>query len=321
MAHGFAERRRFAIDLDPGPLATLRSMPIRNRMFVGGLLAALAGAWADAMEASATWFAAHAETIARLRALGGRPFLVIGDSTSNYYDCASVRGEAWLLPMIFGFPALTARGLGTQPGEAAVAARALLAALGEMPAGMPVLLRFGHADAVFTHKIRRLRAGPLHFDPDEFAAFSRHVIARYVAFLERAVPGPLRARVVVLGLLPSAIPAPMWAETGLLAFHAESLRAEIGATAFSARLERLELLSLAAVQIEQRRFNALLRDAVALLGFGYADHLDLLLDPYGNPVTAVLPRPGEHHLDRVGLHPLLTAPLWHMLDAVPAPPA
>ena len=75
------------------------------------------------------------------------------------------------------------------------------------------------------------------------------------------------------------------------------------------------------MQIEQRRFNTLLRDAVAPLGFGYADHLDLLLDPYGSPVTAVLPRPGEHHLDRVGLHPLLTAPLWHMLDAVPAPPA
>jgi hypothetical protein len=56
----------------------------------------------------------------------------------------------------------------------------------------------------------------------------------------------------------------------------------------------------------------------ALARAGYADHLDLLLDPYGCPARAILPPPGEHHLDLAGLHPLLAAPLWSPLDALPA---
>lgn len=308
MRYGFAERRRFAITLDPEPLAELQALPIRNRSFVTHLLAAVSEAFVAAAGGDlADWLDVHAAVIERLSGLGAVPFVLVGDSTTSAYAVSSVRDGQWLLAIASSHPGISARALGTPASVRAEPARQLIRRLAAAQSGLPLLLKFGPVDAVFTHKIRRLEHGPSAFDAAEFDAFSREAIGRYLGFLDAVVARP-RNRVTVVGLVPSAVPATMW--QALLEFHGAPVRNRLGAAEFAARLQGLEILPGIAAQRDLRRFNAVLQRGARSLGFGYLDHLDALLDAYGRPAEAL---PGEHHLDLARVHPVVAGSLWNLL--------
>jgi hypothetical protein len=103
LTHGYAENRSFTCGVLPDGLDGLRCLAIFNRDYIVRLFRSLFFAQArNARTAERLWQGIDLGMIECLRAMGGSPYVVIGDSHVSRYLRRTSLDERWLaaLPMV-----------------------------------------------------------------------------------------------------------------------------------------------------------------------------------------------------------------------------
>jgi hypothetical protein len=244
---------------------------------------------------------------------GALPYVVIGDSHSRHLVRRSARDGRWLLPVHFLCTGSSAQGLANPTSLSGWNHRiaALLQALGEAEAPMPVLFEFGQVDVEFVFTFKRLSEGRRAFEPDAFADFVRGTVDSYLGFLEGAVPERLRPGATVASIFPPSLSDAAWRQ-GYINAHIADLHGEADAGALSARLRDIDIPAEAARTAQHRQFNDRLAAGAAARGFGFLDVFGPLVGDLG---TVHRPYRGlaagrDHHLSYGALARPVVEALW-----------
>jgi hypothetical protein len=318
LLHGFAERRRFPIDLAPAQLERLYDLPIENRTYVTNLLAAIGSqivsqANVDA-EIEAKW-----PSIACLQRIGAVPFLLIGSSDARNYGVTSVRGNRWLLPLRLVEYSVTAMSLGERNSELARRIRRFIGIVDRLSAGAPVssLMKFGQVDVEFAYNLSRVRDEHPTFVQQHFEAFCARSIGRYGAFLDDLAARPVRRRITCASIFPSSVSDAAWAD-GFLLGHAGSLSSLLDAAELERRCHAVEIPQQPVRTNMNRYYNDLLRACVNERGYRFSNDFDVLLNPYGVIDDAYVRVGGgrDCHIDLPSTTRELSLLVWKMVEDV-----
>lgn len=146
----------------------------------------------------------------KIDALGGQPFILIGDSHStSWHDLQTSAVAEWHLDYWIFCAGASASGLSNPASRLQYGNRILsfIKRLNALDGGqsVPILLKFGQVDLEFVFHHRRIRSGSLVFDRTEFDAFKREVVARYVGFLTAHLTAADLARVTVMNVNPPVL--------------------------------------------------------------------------------------------------------------------
>jgi hypothetical protein len=173
------------------------------------------------------------------------------------------------------------------------------------------VFKFGQVDVEFVHAFKRLEAGAQAFDPSGFEAFADETVARYVGFLDQAVPARLRERASVAGLFPPALSDAAWRQ-GYVNAHIANLHGPADDAALAERLAGLDIPTLAERTRLHARFDERLRTAAEAAGFGFLDQLRPLLGPEGVVRKALLggAAGANHHLGYAASRQAVLDGLW-----------
>jgi hypothetical protein len=311
---GVREAMAQALAHDPSPAEWMVENAFRSRLALAPVdLAAMeiARALAEALPDNPPRVKS---LVGMMRAKGALPYAVVGDSHSAQLVRRAWRDDRWLLPLHQLCTGASARGLANPEAAAGAGAkvRAFLDALAGAP--MPVVLKFGQVDIEFVFTFKRLETDATAFDERAFDAFAEETVDRYVAFLQEAVPKPLRARTWVAGVFPPALSDRAWRE-GYVNAHIADLHGPADTKALRAGLARLELPPLAERTRLHKAFNTRLFGAADAAGFKVMFGFKALLDEGGavRPRYLGRARGGNHHLGYAATRAPVLEQLWKVV--------
>ncbi|HEV2302835.1 MAG TPA: hypothetical protein VGR91_14810 [Stellaceae bacterium] len=215
LVYGLDEDRQGPFAPLPDGLSAVRSLEIPNAEYRQRLYRAIFFAQLrNPATADRLWNTFDAAFIDDLRAMGGIPYYVVGDSHADRYRCRAAFEGEWLAPLPLICTGGTAIGLARETSRTGYGARILQWAerAAGRPGGLtvPVFLKFGGLDAEFLWMSRRIEKGLYRFPVDEFCEFAEMSVAKYGGFLEalRDIAGARQLR--VCSVFPSVLTQADW---------------------------------------------------------------------------------------------------------------
>jgi hypothetical protein len=279
LAHGYAENRTFTCGVLPDGLDGIRSLAVFNPNYIVRLFRSLFFAQArNARTPERLWKGIDPGLIECLRAMGGSPYVVIGDSHVSRYLRRTSLGEQWLaaLPMVCdGGSAMRLAGENSRMGKRILRwARGMAEA--EPPFDLPIFLKFGGIDAEFLWVRTRIRKGIYRFSVNEFTAFADESVACYGRFLDALTTLMDRRRLRVCAAYPAVLDDANWA-AGFLSIQRASdqdhLASELKKTEIPDRSMRTHL---------RRLYNEYLVDMCRAKSLIFVDDFSPFIDQDGN---------------------------------------
>jgi hypothetical protein len=178
LTQGYAEHRNLTCGVLPDGLDGIRSLAPLNRDYIVRLFRSLFfGQARNARTVDRLWHGIDPGLIECLRAMGGRPYVVIGDSHVTRYLRRTSLDERWLaaLPMQCNGGAATRLAAGDS--RIGFGARIVQWAGATTGSGhrfdLPVFLKFGGIDAEFLWVRMRIKQEIYRFSIDEFDDFAQ----------------------------------------------------------------------------------------------------------------------------------------------------
>jgi hypothetical protein len=304
LRHGLPERRLAPMAIDIGHFEALARLPIADTTFRASLLSNLATNISEGLrhpygpDIAQRW-----PCLRRLRALGARPFLVVGDSHAHQFVIPGVQESGWLLPIRVSCEAGSAAGLGNPASRTGYgnALQTLMRDLEPLPDfdRLPVLVQFGQVDIEFVYHFRRIRDGRITYDPQHYRRFCDEVLEAYLRFLVSLFPPVRRSQVVLVSIFPPAVSDAAW-KAGWFNDQIAARETNLSLEGIARGIRMLEVADLRERTRVHLHFNHLLRLRCGHHGFRFMDAAtpllgaDELLDPrYVSPETAGF----DHHIN------------------------
>ena len=316
LAHGVDEQR----DVSGGTLADglpeLAALAIPDHAYAGRLFRNLFfGQLENPRTAARLWQGIDGALIESIRAMGGVPYFIIGDSHANHYRRHASDGTAWLapLPMVcHGGSAirLTGDDAGTPHGSR-ILRWARSAAYLPTKFDVPIFLNFGGIDADFFWAWRRLRKRAYRFSIDEFDDWARESVAQYGAFLDTLGSIVDRKMLRISSVFPTALGEAEWAEQFVHAYQGTPERDRQLAT----ELNKLEIPDLPGRTKLRALYNSHLRRMCEDKGLAFVDAFSPFLNRDGLPDSRYLALPGDFHLNYDASEEPLVGLIWRHLRA------
>jgi hypothetical protein len=281
LAQGYAQNRNVTCGVLPDGLDGIRALAPLSRDYIGGLFRGLFfGQARNPRMADRLWTGIDPRTIECLRAMGGRPYVVIGDSHANHYLRRTSLDERWLaaLPMVcIGGTAMWLADENSRTGFGGRVLRwACVAAEPGRRFDLPVFLKFGGIDAEFLWMRMRVRRGAYRFSIAEFDDFARESVFRYGCFLDALTEVMDRGLLRICAAYPAVFDDAHWAD-GFLGVHRPADRAnlahELAKTEVPDRSTRTQL---------RRIYNNYLKYMCRQKSLAFADDFSPFLDPNGD---------------------------------------
>lgn len=300
LAYGYGEERNLVCGPLPEGLLAFRQLSIPNRAYAARLFRSLFfGQLNNLKTADRVWHVIDAGLIECLRAMGGLPYVIFGDSHANHYLRRASAGERWLAPLPVVCHGASAIALGNPKSRLGYGEKILhwaRIATGSGAFEAPIFLKFGGLDAEFRWMWRRLQNGVRQFSLPEYDEFARLSAAGYGAFLDR-LSEILGKRVLrVCSVFPSVLADAHWAEIFIEAYRAtpeeDCLLAE--------RLRDFEIPGFATRTQLRALYNYYLRSMSRQKGLVFVDDFSPLVGRDGNTDPRCYRGHGgrNNHLDR-----------------------
>jgi len=300
LAYGYGEDRNLICGPLPEGLSAFRQVSIPNRAYAAGLFRTLFfGQLRDPKTADRVWHVIDAGLIECLRAMGGLPYVIFGDSHTNHYLRKASVGERWLAPLPVVCHGASAIALGNPNSRLGYGERILdwaRMAAGSGTFNAPIFLKFGGLDAEFRWMWRRLQNGVRQFSLAEYDEFARFSAAGYGAFLDR-LSEILGNRVLrVCSVFPSALADAYWAEIFIEAYRATPEEDRD----LAARLRDFEIPRFATRTQLRALYNYYLRSMCRQKGLVFVDDFAPFVGRDGSTDPRCYLRHGgrDNHLDR-----------------------
>jgi hypothetical protein len=280
-AQGYAQNRNVTCGVLPDGLDGIRALAPLSRDYTGGLFRSLFfGQARNPRTADRLWTGIDPRTIECLRAMGGRPYVVIGDSHANHYLRRTSLDQRWLaaLPMVcIGGAAMRLADENSQNGFGGRILRwACVAAESGRRFDLPVFLKFGGIDAEFLWMRMRVRSGAYRFSIAEFDDFARESVSRYGCFLDALAEIVDRGLLRICAAYPAVFDDAHWAD-GFLGVHRPADRAnlahELAKTEVPDRSTRTQL---------RRIYNNYLKYMCGQRSLAFVHDFSPFLDPNGD---------------------------------------
>ena len=314
LAYGVDEHR----DLPGGTLADglagLTALPMADQVYAIRLFRNLFfGHLENPCTAERLWHAVDGGLIESIRAMGGVPYFIIGDSHTTSYRRQSSNGTEWLAPLpllCHGGSAIRLAGDDARSMHGREILRwARTTESLPFKFDVPVFLKFGGIDAEFLWVRRRIRKGAYRFSLDEFDAFARESVSRYGLFLDALgnIVDPKLLR--VCSVFPSALVEARWAER-FLAAHRGTPEND---RHLAAELLKTEIPDLTTRNRLRALYNSHLRCLCEDRGLVFVDDFPPFLDSGGRTGHRFLASPGDHHLNYDACEASLVKIIWRHL--------
>ena len=281
LVHGIDEERPVPAAPLPDGLEGIERLDIAKRDYKERLFRAMFFAQsASAHSADRLWHEIGGEFVGRVRAMGGLPYYILGDSHADLYRRRARFGQGWLAPLLLMCPGASAIGLASETSKSGYGAKILRwAQRAAQPPGSdaPVFLKFGGLDAEFLWMSQRMDQDSWHFSLTGFRAFAERSVAQYAAFLDRlgAILGADRLR--VCSVFPSALGDADW----IAGFTRVFGRSEEHNRKIAQRLAAATLPPLRLRTTYRALYNSMLRKSCAERGFAFVDDFSPFLSPGG----------------------------------------
>ena len=297
LEHGFAERRAIACGPLPDGLAALASLDIPERRYATLLFRAVFfGQLRHPRTEERLWAGLPSGTIGLLRAMGGVPYYVFGDSHVSHFVHRPSADKRWLAPLPVICHAGSALGLGSETSRLQYGPRILnWARAGSRAAGgfdVPVFLKFGGIDAEFLWMMQRLKQGIVRFSVEEYDGFARRSVAAYGGFLDALATILGRQPIRVHAVFPTALRDDDWIE--------RFVQAHRGTPASDRqlyeKLGRMEIPDLPLRTQLRALYNAHLAQRCRENGLIFVDDFSIFLDATGSTAERYRAGPDDHHL-------------------------
>lgn len=324
--HGLNERRAIPMTLDRDALVALARLPIADTGFKSKLLTGLARyLFADLGHPYGPAIVERWQVVRDLVRQGARPYFITGDSHSHHLNLTGARGTEWLLPIHLLCTAGSATGLGNPVSRSGYGSllRDAIRTIQTLPdeEEIPFLFQFGQVDIEFVHHFRRVRDGGRALDLETYGMFCDATATRYIDFVADVFDLPRRKRVFVASVFPPALSDAAWKQ-GYVNDDIARRETDMSVEALSAGIRELEIANFRQRTEIHLRFNARLKAACELLGFGFLDVATGFLGADGlpDPLYISPERQGfEHHLDARQTYTGLLKPIWQALDVTGLP--
>jgi hypothetical protein len=281
LARGYAQNRNLTCGVLPDGLDGVRSLAPLNRDYIVRLFRSLFfGQARNPRTVDRLWHGIDPALIECLRAMGGRPYVVIGDSHVTRYLRRTSLDERWLaaLPMQCNGGAATrlaARDSRTGFGERILQWARVTTGSGS-PFDLPVFLKFGGIDAEFLWVRMRIKQGIYGFSIDEFDDFAWGSVSSYGCFLDELATLIDRRLLRICAAYPAVLDDANWA-TGFLCAQSVSdrdyLASELTKTEIPDRSMRTRL---------RRLYNQYLEDMCRAKGLAFVDDFTPFVDRNGD---------------------------------------
>jgi hypothetical protein len=289
LAHGYAENRTFTCGSLPDGLDGIRSLAIFNPDYIVRLFRSLFFAQArNARTVEWLWKGIDPGLIECLRAMGGNPYVVIGDSHVSRYLRRTSFDERWLaaLPMVCdGGSAMRLADKNSRTGKRILQwARAMGDA--EHSFNLPVFLKFGGIDAEFLWMRTRIRRGIYRFSVAEFTDFAYESVACYGRFLDALVNLMDRRPLRICAAYPAVLDDANWA-AGFLSVQRASDQGHL-----AGELKKTEIPDHSMRTHLRRLYNEYLMDMCEAKSLAFVDDFSPFIDQDGNTDELYY---AEHH--------------------------
>lgn len=281
LAQGYAQNRNVTFGVLPDGLDGIRSLAPLNRDYVGGLFRSLFfGQARNPRTADRLWAGIDPRTIACLRAMAGRPYVVIGDSHANHYLRRTSLDERWLaaLPMVcIGGAAMWLADENSRTGFGERILRWARATTEPWRRfDLPVFLKFGGIDAEFLWMRLRVRRGADRFSIAEFDDFARESVSCYGCFLDALTEVLDRGLLRICAAYPAVYNDADWIG-GFLDVHRPADRADL-----ARELAKTEIPDRSTRTQLRRIYNAYLKYMCRTKSLAFVDDFSPFLDPNGD---------------------------------------
>jgi hypothetical protein len=325
LAHGYCESRHApGGELFQG-LTELLACPVDNRDYLKQLCSALYLAQLRQQKnLKELWSLADPAVIDRIRALGGAPYFIVGDSHSQLYARGNVISDGtWLAPLHLFCPGGSAIGLVNDNSRSLYRKRLLRWAHSAAPiiaGGVPVFLKFGQVDAEFVWAYRRIRDRERAFSMSGYKAFVLESVDAYGRFLRRLRQRIDPAQLRICSIFPPVLSDEAWAK-GYVNAHIGRLEGDRDLEALSKSVRELEIPGLATRTLMHDLYNGQLKQLCASHGLRYVDDFEPFLGLSGLVDPSYIPygKGQDHHVDHVPAGPVITQILERELKPLSHP--
>jgi hypothetical protein len=234
----------------------------------------------------------------KLRAGGGIPHVVIGDSHAHLMVRAAFFEKFWLAPLPILCMGASAMGLGSERSRSNYGPQLLhwSATLPTIGFDAPVLLKFGQVDAEFVWILRRIRDGIRDFSVDQFRDFAVQSTGRYFAFIDALKVHLAPPLIRVCSLFPPTLSDEAWAQ-GYVNAHIGFLEGDRELAELAAATRDLEVPDLAMRTQLHALYNAELERLCRERSVAYVDCFTPFLGGDGLVEPSMFSHGGtDHHL-------------------------
>ena len=281
LAQGYLQTRNVTCGALPDGLDGIRSLAPLNRDYIVELFRSLFFSQVrNPRTADRLWAGIDPSLVECLRAMGGRPYVVIGDSHANHYLRRTSLDERWLAALPMVCIATAAMQLADEHSRTGFGQRILQWARATAEPGrrfnLPVFLKFGGIDAELLWMRTRIRSGVYRFSLGEFDGFARESVSRYGGFLDALTEIIDRRLLRICAAYPAVHDDAHWAD-GFLGVHRpadrDDLARELAKTEIPDRSTRTQL---------RRIYNEYLKYMCRTKSLAFVDDFSPFIDPNGD---------------------------------------